>query len=886
MSITIHELSESLKQRLFDSNSSLIAHFSSRQTITEPTDEVNIDIAGFDAEMDSLFVYKNSVSLSLKLDYNISDDNKKIISTHKGDWGKYNTETVFDFVVLKNVKDTSNIDGVNLVDGEMIEDFTITKDKLSRELYNRIYSLPDGGGTGAILIKNSEQDYDVRWTTNTVCNVIINTFDNKDVKNVSIQVKNVTSGTVETVPAIGSVNHVDLIPGNKYEISVGDKDGYKRPPAQMITPALGTINTIYFMYNTELTKCTIGLETEDGTSVKAQTIYVRKVNDGSTREIQTDGLVNVYTIDVLANTQYEIFVSGMDGYALPSSKVINTTLDAVSNVIIRYTKDEVFCDLEVTGVTISPSDFVTVQFTDLKTDESFNFKMERRLHVVHLKSNTSYEVKVLEEKPGFIKPANKYIRTGANKSSISVPMAYEMSSNLLNINVSTDDNKSVAGVDVIITDGADFNKKMTLGESGSITVQVMHKKTYTVTIGKLLGYDRPLSKSILIEGNSTTADFKFKRVNVYGFTLDLKNSDPSTSIEYIEDSMGFRPMKMTNSGVTYGDWLNTFIVDDVKPVAVVDGNRIGYLSLEEEGRLDNGEDIPLKADLMAEFKKKYYSINIAEDKLTFKISNYKIDNTYVCDAFISERDNKTECNFMYYGMYEASVSDSKLHSKSGRNVKQFDNISNFRTALANNGAGYSLETITKLNYVTLLTMLVSKCADIKSFTGKVEPETNKITSQTYTKFRLSLPNKTITEPVNIFYINNLFNSPRFIEGCYLNGLKEIRYRQSGPYVPETNFSLLSMNYVHIEDNLYANHVKELCTSGNMVFPMYDAKPNEATNSTYLGSTLYATPEENVNKHLVLNNQADEGGASEPGYYNYCFINNGLYGARLTYTDER
>ena len=58
MSITIHELSESLKQRLFDSNSSLIAHFSSRQTITGSTDEVNIGISGFDAEMDSLFVYK------------------------------------------------------------------------------------------------------------------------------------------------------------------------------------------------------------------------------------------------------------------------------------------------------------------------------------------------------------------------------------------------------------------------------------------------------------------------------------------------------------------------------------------------------------------------------------------------------------------------------------------------------------------------------------------------------------------------------------------------------------------------------------------------------------------------------------------------------------
>ena len=886
-SITRYELSDSLLDLIFNSNGSIIAKYTSRQEFTEPVTEVEIGIDNFNPDIDALFVYKNSVNLTGGTDYIISEDGKRIMAPDNKNWGERNKKTIYDFVVLKNIKDTSRIEGVDYVDGSLIEDGSITVDKLSQDLANKIYSLPGGGMNGALLVKNSDEDYDVKWTTNTACNVIINTFDNKSVKNVAITIRDFESGTISVEHATGSINHIELVPGKKYEISLGDKEGYVTPESQIITPVLGNINTLYFMYNTDMTACSILLETDDGEKVPPQTVYIRRVSDGVTHEIHSDGKINVYNTNVYMNTQYEIYASNIYVYITPPKNIINTVPEGVSNVTIRYSKDETFCDVEVAGIEISPTNYVDIRFINTANSNEYNLQMTNRTGTIKLPSKSTYKVVVETKKDGFIKPSDKYITTGENKSTLNLPLAYQLSTSVLTINVSTDNNRFVTGTEVFLTDGYDYNKKQILGESGTVSFQVNNGKTYTVTVGKMLGYARPNSESVLIKEPNTTIDFVFKKVNIYGFSVDLSNSDPVTSMEYIEDAKGFIPAKaLANGTITYGDWLDTFITKYAKPVALLDGKRVGYLSTEEENRLENGENVPEDADYMVEFKKTYYSLNIIEEKLIFKISNYKVDNSYRCPAFLSERDGKTECEFMYYGMYEGSIDDSKLHSKQGKTIKRLNSISQFRSMVQNKGEGYQLETITKYNYLMLLTMLISKTVDIKTFVGKIQPESNILTATDYEKFRVVLPNRTIDSSLNLFYVNNLFNSPRFVEGCYMNGLKEIRYRQTAPYVPETNYSLVPTEYVNFADSLYVNHVKRVSVSGDLLFPVYEPSVNDATNSTYFASTIYAAPEEDVNKPLVINNQSEAEASSEPGYLNFCFISNNNYGARLTFTDER
>ena len=103
--VSIFELAPSLRQMIFDSNGSIIANFTSRYELHTQKDEIPIQIEDFIPDVDALFVYRNSVSLTRGLDYTISDDGTKIVCTEQGEWGKTNETTYFDFVVLKNVKD-------------------------------------------------------------------------------------------------------------------------------------------------------------------------------------------------------------------------------------------------------------------------------------------------------------------------------------------------------------------------------------------------------------------------------------------------------------------------------------------------------------------------------------------------------------------------------------------------------------------------------------------------------------------------------------------------------------------------------------------------------------------------------------------------------------
>lgn len=885
--VTLYELAPSLKQMIFDSNGSIIANFTSRFELHTQKDEIPIQIENFIPDVDALFVYKNSVSLTRDLDYTVSPDGTKIISTENGEWGKGNGVTYFDFVVLKNVKDPNKVNEIDYVDGSLLEDGSISIEKLTKDLFDRIHCLPLGGTKGAILVKNSDADYDISWSSNTVCKVIINTYDNKPVDGVDIYVKELNSNTTTIVKATGVINSIDLKPGYRYEIALGEKDGYKIPPSQVVTAVLGNINTIFFIYNTEMTECVITLDTEDNKPAPATTIFVRRPSTGETHEIRTDGVRNVYRLAVHANAQYEIYINEIQGYAATGKRIINTLSNGVSNVLLTLLKDEVFASVDVTGIEFGEGRSVDITFTDLKTDEKLNYTLYTKSEVVTLKSNTSYECKVNTEVQGFIKPANKYFKSGPNKSTHNIPLAYELSSTQVVVIIETDTGYSTKGIEISITDGNTFNKKEIVGESGIVRFQVMSNKKYTITTGNLIGYRRPESQTILTEGLNNEVKFIYKKVDIYGFELDLKNPDSKNNITYIENSKGFEPMRVTNQGVSYGDWLNTFIIKDVKPCAVVNGVFHGYLSLEEEGRMENGELIPREADLFAQFKKKYYSIDVSEDKLTFKISNYRIDGTYRATAFISEVDNKTECDYMYYGMYDAVIKENKLRSMRGVNVSKYIDINTFRTSVNNTGQGYNIENLARLNYVTLLTMLVSKCSDIKSFMGKPEKEAITITSNSYNKFALPLPNRTFNKSVSLFYINNLFNSPRFIEGCYLNGLKEVRLRKVGPYSPEANYLKLDKTHVNIPNmDIHMTYVKSVNVVHDILFPVIEDHMNDGSNGTYFGSVAICDPVEDENVHLILNNQGDEGMSKDPGFFNFTFVEEKLVGAKLTFVSER
>ena len=71
--------------------------------ITAPTTEVEIGVEGFDKNRDTLLVFKNGVIMVEGVDYNVSEDNAKIISINEA-WNESNVEEYgITFVVFKEV---------------------------------------------------------------------------------------------------------------------------------------------------------------------------------------------------------------------------------------------------------------------------------------------------------------------------------------------------------------------------------------------------------------------------------------------------------------------------------------------------------------------------------------------------------------------------------------------------------------------------------------------------------------------------------------------------------------------------------------------------------------------------------------------------------------
>lgn len=130
--LTIDELHESLIEYIGENGGGggSLVMLKNSITISKPTNSVAINIAEFNRDSDVLLVFKNSTYIDGE--YNVSPDGK-YINKIEGNWNETNTNTLFSFLVFKNIpKD------IEFSDGRLIEDGSIDYKKLSSELQEKI----------------------------------------------------------------------------------------------------------------------------------------------------------------------------------------------------------------------------------------------------------------------------------------------------------------------------------------------------------------------------------------------------------------------------------------------------------------------------------------------------------------------------------------------------------------------------------------------------------------------------------------------------------------------------------------------------------------------------------------------------------------------------
>lgn len=130
-------------------------------SITRPTDYVEIGISEFDKDKDILFVYQNSVYLEVNQDY-ILEDSRRIKSVN-GQWCEHNEEQIFNFIVFKNV-----IKGYQGIDGGLLKNNSVSEDKLTTDLIEKINCITGGGVADSINGSNIIQSENYRLVTDSL----------------------------------------------------------------------------------------------------------------------------------------------------------------------------------------------------------------------------------------------------------------------------------------------------------------------------------------------------------------------------------------------------------------------------------------------------------------------------------------------------------------------------------------------------------------------------------------------------------------------------------------------------------------------------------------------------------------------------------------------
>lgn len=343
-------------------------------------------------------------------------------------------------------------------------------------------------------------------------------------------------------------------------------------------------------------------------------------------------------------------------------------------------------------------------------------------------------------------------------------------------------------------------------------------------------------------------------IKIYTIRIDLNNEDPYQSVTYMDDAIGFEPLyvNQVTGECNYGSWKN--IIESVikpKPCLYRNSKVVAYLDSNNYARTiyGSGADIlnESSGDVMIEFSKVYYKIQKTGNVIDFSIATRKPDDTWITDAFLSDDGLSQTKNYMYYGAYEGWVdSDNKLRSLSNKIPTANLGIYNYRSYANNNGNSYSLISIAKRLYVSLLLMLVTKSRSIKKSIGtgvsdlEYTGDNRAIKSGTMNTKGLFYGTNTGKDGIKVFGIENFIgNLAECIEGLVrIQG--SLYCKLSYPF----NDAATGYNLIGKYPPEGSGWVKSVIVSNNLLIPSeYDA-----SSSNYFTSYTYM-PEDNTRNYI-------------------------------------
>lgn len=234
---------------------------------------------------------------------------------------------------------------------------------------------------------------------------------------------------------------------------------------------------------------------------------------------------------------------------------------------------------------------------------------------------------------------------------------------------------------------------------------------YSVQV-EILNLDE-LSKSEILYATTQAA-------TIFGVSISLLNSNPSTCVTYIEDAIDIQPANKTD----LGGWKNKFPYNQIKLVGFKDGKETKDINPTNRSYYTDGSSVPPNVDVMVKIPKVYWRFLNTSNGYELKISSKKIDDRWDCYA---HKINGIEKEFIYIGAYLGSISNGKLRSTSNVPPKVSTTLTDFRKYAQANGDGYQLWNWYTLILIQILYLIAYKNLDSQSAIGYGYTEVNSTT---------------------------------------------------------------------------------------------------------------------------------------------------------------
>lgn len=265
-------------------------------------------------------------------------------------------------------------------------------------------------------------------------------------------------------------------------------------------------------------------------------------------------------------------------------------------------------------------------------------------------------------------------------------------------------NYFVASIVVTAAEGSALTCKsgattLTGTANGKYTFLVKSPGTWTLT-ATLAG--KSVQKIVEVtEETPAVYDVKLNYYVVYGVRIDTKNSDPLSSVSYIEGTEAYGMVKGSS------EWDTKPIFDTIKPCLLVNGVVSEYLDPNNYGKNLSGGSVDISTnspgDVMVEFGKGGYKFVKNGDYLDIYVTDDPDakDDGYVYHPFSYAEEG--DCDHFWLGAYLGSIINSdRLRSCSNSTVSVNLALNSYRSAAKGIGLGYEVVNFFQMTWLQIL----------------------------------------------------------------------------------------------------------------------------------------------------------------------------------------